>query len=95
MNKRELCIRKLKTEIGEAEEGGAHMIKPLRLPVAREILRQLEGDGGGANDSASGRAQPQPEPILQQPALEQEKQDSGKNPYNGPRALAANGYQPR
>jgi hypothetical protein len=92
MNKLEVCIGKLKAEVSAAEEGGAHMIKPLRLPVAREVLRQLEVKGGGANDSATGGAQPQSERILQQPPLEHPQQDSQAHPYNGPRALAVNGY---
>lgn len=91
MNKRQVVIGKLKAAIDAA--GAAHFIAPMRVQVAAEILRQLEDSGGGTDDSATRGAQPQSERILQQPALEQAQQDSGKNSYNGPRALAANGYK--
>jgi len=93
--KRKAVTEKLGKMIDEADKGGAHYIPSMRLQVAREIHRQLEMDNGRANDSVARGAQPQPERILQQPTLEQAQQDSSKNPYNGPRALAANGYQPR
>jgi hypothetical protein len=90
MNKLEVCIKKLETEIEAAQ--GAYFIRPMRPEVAKEVLRQLEVKGGGANDSATGGAQPQSERILQQPPLEHPQQDSQAHPYNGPRALAVNGY---
>ena len=42
MNKREICISKLKAALKDA--GEAHFISPLRVQVAAEILRQLEAD---------------------------------------------------
>jgi hypothetical protein len=90
--KRRAVTEKIGEMIKQADKGGAHFIPSMRLQVAREIHRQLEMDNGGANDSATGGAQPQPERILQQPTLEHTQQDSKKNPYNGPRALATHGH---
>ncbi len=91
MNKRQVVIGKLKAAIDAA--GAAHFIAPMRVQVAAEILRQLEDSGGGTNDNPAGGAQPQPERILQQPALVGEIENCQAHPYNGPRALAANGYK--
>jgi hypothetical protein len=63
MNKLEVCIKKLETEIEAAQ--GAYFIRPMRLEVAKEVLRQLEAKDGGTNDSVTGGAQPQPQQVLE------------------------------